>query len=198
MLLALIQWLADSTSLGWLRVFNYLTLRAVLAALTAFFIALALGPAVIRELRKLKVGQAVRQYGPKSHLVKEGTPTMGGILILIAVGASTILWMDLSNRFVWVVLFVTLSFGAIGWVDDYRKVVHHDPEGMKSREKFFWQSLVGIASDRHLGLYRPQLLRDCGHEQRCEPHRRSGRLSHSAERFGRYRFGHLCLRGRPC
>ena len=114
MLLALIQWLADSTSLGWLRVFNYLTLRAVLAALTAFFIALALGPAVIRELRKLKVGQAVRQYGPKSHLVKEGTPTMGGILILIAVGASTILWMDLSNRFVWVVLFVTLSFGAIG------------------------------------------------------------------------------------
>ena len=132
MLLALIQWLADSTSLGWLRVFNYLTLRAVLAALTAFFIALALGPAVIRELRKLKVGQAVRQYGPKSHLVKEGTPTMGGILILIAVGASTILWMDLSNRFVWVVLFVTLSFGAIGWVDDYRKVVHHDPEGMKS------------------------------------------------------------------
>lgn len=90
MLLALIQWLADSTSLGWLRVFNYLTLRAVLAALTAFFIALALGPAVIRELRKLKVGQAVRQYGPKSHLVKEGTPTMGGILILIAVGASTI------------------------------------------------------------------------------------------------------------
>ena len=144
MLLALIHWLADSTSLGWLRVFNYLTLRAVLAALTAFFIALALGPAVIRELRKLKVGQAVRQYGPKSHLVKEGTPTMGGILILIAVGVSTILWMDLSNRFVWVVLFVTLSFGAIGWVDDYRKVVHHDPEGMKSREKFFWQSLVGI------------------------------------------------------
>ena len=131
MLLALIHWLADSTSLGWLRVFNYLTLRAVLAALTAFFIALALGPAVIRELRKLKVGQAVRQYGPKSHLVKEGTPTMGGILILIAVGVSTILWMDLSNRFVWVVLFVTLSFGAIGWVDDYRKVVHHDPEGSR-------------------------------------------------------------------
>lgn len=126
MLLALIHWLADSTSLGWLRVFNYLTLRAVLAALTAFFIALALGPAVIRELRKLKVGQAVRQYGPKSHLVKEGTPTMGGILILIAVGVSTILWMDLSNRFVWVVLFVTLSFGAIGWG---RRL----PEGRPSR-----------------------------------------------------------------
>ena len=152
MLLALIHWLADSTSLGWLRVFNYLTLRAVLAALTAFFIALALGPAVIRELRKLKVGQAVRQYGPKSHLVKEGTPTMGGILILIAVGVSTILWMDLSNRFVWVVLFVTLSFGAIGWVDDYRKVVHHDPEGMKSREKFFWQSLVGVIASVYLAF----------------------------------------------
>lgn len=152
MLLSLFQWLGDSFGWGWLRVFNYLTFRAVLAALTAFFIALFLGPSVIRELRKLKIGQAVRNYGPKSHLVKEGTPTMGGILILIAVGISTLLWMDLSNRFVWVVLFVTLSYGAIGWVDDYRKVVHHDPEGMKSREKFFWQSVVGIVASVYLAF----------------------------------------------
>lgn len=152
MLLSLFQWLGDSFGWGWLRVFNYLTFRAVLAALTAFFIALFMGPSVIRELRKLKIGQAVRNYGPKTHLVKEGTPTMGGILILIAVGISTILWMDLSNRFVWVVLFVTLSYGAIGWVDDYRKAVHHDPEGMKSREKFFWQSVVGIVASVYLAF----------------------------------------------
>lgn len=152
MLLALFQWLADTCGWGWLRVFNYLTLRAVFAALTAFFIGLAIGPKVIQELRILKVGQAVREYGPKTHLVKDGTPTMGGIIILIAVGLSTILWMDLSNRFVWVVLFVTLGIGAVGWVDDYRKVVHHNPEGMKSREKYFWQSLIAIIASVYLAF----------------------------------------------
>lgn len=152
MLLALFQWLADTCGWGWLRVFNYLTLRAVFAALTAFFIGLAIGPKVIQELRILKVGQAVREYGPKTHLVKDGTPTMGGIIILIAVGLSTILWMDLSNRFVWVVLFVTLGLGAVGWVDDYRKVVHHNPEGMKSREKYFWQSLIAITASVYLAF----------------------------------------------
>lgn len=152
MLLALFQWLADTCGWGWLRVFNYLTLRAVFAALTAFFIGLAIGPKVIQELRILKVGQAVREYGPKTHLVKDGTPTMGGIIILIAVGLSTILWMDLSNRFVWVVLFVTLGLGAVGWVDDYRKVVHHNPEGMKSREKYFWQSLIAIIASVYLAF----------------------------------------------
>lgn len=100
MLLALTQWMNETLGWGWLRVFNYLTFRAVFAALTAFFIGLLLGPKVIRELKLLKIGQAVRSYGPKSHLVKDGTPTMGGILILIAVGASTLLWMDLTNRFV--------------------------------------------------------------------------------------------------
>lgn len=152
MLLALFQWLSDSFGWGWLRVFNYLTLRAVFAALTAFFIGLAIGPRAIEELRLLKVGQAVREYGPKSHLVKNGTPTMGGIIILIAVGISTILWMDLSNRFVWVVLFVTLGLGAVGWMDDYKKVVHHDPEGMKSREKFFWQSLIALIASLYLAF----------------------------------------------
>ena len=152
MLLALFQWLADTCGWGWLRVFNYLTLRAVFAALTAFFIGLAIGLKVIQELRILKVGQAVREYGPKTHLVKDGTPTMGGIIILIAVGLSTILWMDLNNRFVWVVLFVTLGLGAVGWVDDYRKVVHHNPEGMKSREKYFWQSLIAITASVYLAF----------------------------------------------
>ncbi len=152
MLLALFQWLADTCGWGWLRVFNYLTLRAVFAALTAFFIGLAIGPKVIHELRILKVGQAVREYGPKTHLVKDGTPTMGGIIILIAVGIATILWMDLSNRFVWVVLFVTLGLGAVGWVDDYRKVVHHNPEGMKSREKYFWQSLIALTASVYLAF----------------------------------------------
>lgn len=144
MLLSLFQWMSDAFGWGWLRVFNYLTLRAVFAALTAFFIGLFLGPKVIYELRLLKIGQAVRKYGPESHLVKDGTPTMGGILILIAVGISTILWMDLSNRFVWVVLFVTLGLGAVGWCDDYKKVVHHDPEGMRSRESFSGNLLLPL------------------------------------------------------
>lgn len=152
MLLALTQWMSEILGWGWLRVFNYLTFRAVFTALTAFFIGLLLGPKVIRELKLLKIGQAVRSYGPKSHLVKDGTPTMGGILILIAVGASTLLWMDLTNRFVWVVLFVTLSLGAVGWSDDYRKVVHHNPEGMSSREKYFWQSLIGITASVYLAF----------------------------------------------
>ena len=145
MLLALIHWLADSTSLGWLRVFNYLTLRAVLAALTAFFIALALGPAVIRELRKLKVGQAVRQYGPKSHLVKEGTPTMGGILILAAIIVSSLLWCSLSNLFVWLCLAVILVFGATGFADDYVKVKKHTPDAMTAKMKLLLQFVTAFA-----------------------------------------------------
>ena len=100
----------------------------------------------------MKMGQAVRTNGPKTHIVKDGTPTMGGVLILIAIGLSTLLWMDLSNRFVWVVLFVTLGFGWIGWVDDYRKVVHHDPKGMSAKEKFGWQSLIGIIASVYLAF----------------------------------------------
>ncbi|MBV4397840.1 phospho-N-acetylmuramoyl-pentapeptide-transferase [Advenella alkanexedens] len=148
MLYELFGWL--STSISGFGVFEYITLRAMLACATALFIGLWAGPRVIRRLTALKIGQAVRAYGPESHLVKNGTPTMGGVLILIAIGISTLLWADLSNRFVWVVMLVTFGFGAIGWVDDYRKVVYRNPEGMSSREKFFWQSLIGLIASVYL------------------------------------------------
>lgn len=145
MLFSLSQWLQGlyPEQLGFLRVFQYLTARAVLAALTSLVIGLALGPWVIRRLAALKIGQPIREYGVKEHLAKSGTPTMGGVLILLAIAISTLLWFDWANRFVWVVMLVTLGFGAIGWVDDWRKVVKKDPEGMRSREKYFWQSLIG-------------------------------------------------------
>ena len=148
MLYELFGWL--SKSISGFGVFEYITLRAMLACATALFIGLWAGPRVIRKLTALKIGQAVRAYGPESHLVKNGTPTMGGVLILIAIGISTLLWADLSNRFVWVVMLVTFGFGAIGWVDDYRKVVYRNPEGMSSREKFFWQSLIGVIASVYL------------------------------------------------
>ncbi|MFV9475542.1 phospho-N-acetylmuramoyl-pentapeptide-transferase [Advenella sp. RU8] len=148
MLYELFGWL--SKSISGFGVFEYITLRAMLACATALFIGLWAGPRVIRKLTALKIGQAVRAYGPESHLVKNGTPTMGGVLILIAIGISTLLWADLSNRFVWVVMLVTFGFGAIGWVDDYRKVVYRNPEGMSSREKFFWQSLIGLIASIYL------------------------------------------------
>jgi phospho-N-acetylmuramoyl-pentapeptide-transferase len=145
MLLSLTQWLQGLyPEWGFLRVFQYLTLRAVMAAATALVIGLAAGPAVIRRLQSLKIGQPIRGYGMESHLSKSGTPTMGGVLILIAITSSTLLWVDLSNRFVWICLIVTLGFGAIGWADDWRKVVNKDPEGMPSREKYMWQSIIGV------------------------------------------------------
>ncbi len=144
MLLELAQWLARDIRA--FSVFNYITLRAVLATLTALAIGLVFGPVLIRKLAQMKIGQAVRHDGPQTHLTKSGTPTMGGALILIGVGASTLLWSDLSNRFVWPVLLVTLGFGWIGWVDDYRKVVRRDPRGMAAKEKYFWQSLIGLAA----------------------------------------------------
>lgn len=148
MLLELFRSLADGFPA--LNVFNYLTLRAVLAALTSMAIGFALGPWVIARLKNLHFGQAVRTDGPKTHLVKDGTPTMGGALILFAITVSTLLWADLSNRFIWVVLFVTLGYGSIGWIDDYRKVVHHNPKGMSAREKFSWQSVIGLAAAFYL------------------------------------------------
>ena len=150
MLLWLAQYFQDE--LGPLRVFNFITFRAVFATLTALAIGLFSGPAVIRMLTRLKVGQAVRTNGPQTHLIKSGTPTMGGALILISIGVSTLLWSDWSNRFIWPVLVVTLGFGAIGWVDDYRKVVHKDPKGMPSREKFLWQSLIGVGAALYLAF----------------------------------------------
>ncbi|HAW44769.1 MAG TPA: phospho-N-acetylmuramoyl-pentapeptide-transferase [Sutterella sp.] len=148
MLLSLFQYLSDD--IRTFQMFNYLSLRAVLAALTSLIIGFAAGPATIRYLRDMHFGQAVRSYGPKTHLAKDGTPTMGGVLILIAASFSTVLWMDLSNRFVWVALFVTLAFGAIGWSDDYRKVKLHNPQGMSAKEKFAWQSLVGFLAAIYL------------------------------------------------
>lgn len=148
MLLELFRSLADGFPA--LNVFNYLTLRAVLAALTSMGIGFALGPWMIARLKNLHFGQAVRTDGPKTHLVKDGTPTMGGALILFAITVSTLLWADLSNRFIWVVLFVTLGYGSIGWIDDYRKVVHHNPKGMSAREKFSWQSVIGLAAAFYL------------------------------------------------
>lgn len=153
MLLLLTQWLSAEYRV--FSVFNYITLRAVLATLTALFIGLLCGPAVIRKLTAMKIGQAVRQDGPQTHLVKSGTPTMGGVLVLISVGLATLLWADLSNRFVWVVLVVTLGFGLVGWVDDYRKVVHHDPKGMSAREKYFWQSALGLLAAVYLAFSIP-------------------------------------------
>ena len=120
--------------------------------MTALLIGLSFGPMVIRKLTELKIGQPIRDYGLQSHLVKSGTPTMGGVLILIGVGVSTLLWFDWSNRFVWVVMLVTFGFGAVGWVDDWRKVVNKDPEGMRSREKFFWQSLIGGVAALYLAF----------------------------------------------
>ncbi len=145
MLLSLAQWLQSlSPEWGFLRIFQYITFRAVMAAMTALLIGLAAGPWVIRRLTSLKIGQPIRGYGMASHLSKSGTPTMGGVLILLSIAIATLLWFDLSNRFVWIVLIVTLGFGAIGWVDDWRKVVNKDPEGMRSREKYFWQSVLGL------------------------------------------------------
>jgi phospho-N-acetylmuramoyl-pentapeptide-transferase len=123
-----------------------------MAAMTSLLIGLAFGPWVIRRLTALKIGQPVRAYGVESHIVKSGTPTMGGVLILIAIGASTLLWFDWSNRFVWIVMVVTVGFGAIGWVDDWRKVVQKNPEGMPSGEKYLWQSVIGLIAALYLAF----------------------------------------------
>ncbi len=150
MLLELAQWL--SKDLRVFNVFNYITLRTVLAAMTALVISFLFGPAVIRWLAEKKIGQAVRDDGPQSHLAKTGTPTMGGALILIAIGVTTLLWGDLGNRYVWVVLLVTLGFGAVGWVDDWRKVVHRNPKGLASRWKYFWTSAIALAAALYLAV----------------------------------------------
>jgi len=128
------------------NVFQYLTLRAILGVLTALGIALLLGPLMIRKLSVHQIGQVVRDDGPETHLAKAGTPTMGGALILIAIGVATLLWADLTNRYVWVVLAVTTAFGAIGWIDDYKKLIERKPEGLKARYKYFWQSVAGLGA----------------------------------------------------
>ena len=148
MLLELAQWLAKDIRA--FNVFGYITLRAVLACLTALLLSFVVGPTMIRKLAAYKIGQAVRDDGPQTHLVKAGTPTMGGALILVAVVVTTLLWADLSNRFVWLVLGVTVAFGGIGWIDDYRKVVHRNPKGLSAKAKFFWQSVFGLGAALYL------------------------------------------------
>ncbi|WP_096085337.1 phospho-N-acetylmuramoyl-pentapeptide-transferase [Agaribacterium haliotis] len=148
----MLYWLADYLKeyIPVFGVFRYLSFRAIVGVLTALGISMFLGPGVIRKLEQLQVGQAIREDGPQSHLSKSGTPTMGGALILFAIGLATLLWADLGNRFVQVVLFVTFSFGAVGWVDDYRKVVEKNSKGLPARWKYFWQSVFGLAASIYL------------------------------------------------
>jgi phospho-N-acetylmuramoyl-pentapeptide-transferase len=150
MLLALTQWLARDVRA--FNVFGYITLRAVLATLTALIISFVVGPIMIRKLTAYKIGQAVRDDGPRTHLAKAGTPTMGGALVLVSVTVTTLLWADLRNRFIWVVLVTTLGFGIIGWVDDYRKVVHRNPKGLSAKAKFGWQTAIGLGVAAYLAF----------------------------------------------
>lgn len=143
----MLVWLAEylSQTYDFFSVFQYLTVRAILGVLTALLFSLLIGPAMIRFLTHLQIGQSVRSDGPQTHLSKAGTPTMGGALILAAIGLSTLLWSDLGNRYVWVVIFTTFAFGAVGWVDDYRKVVEKNSRGLPARYKYLWQSLAAIS-----------------------------------------------------
>ncbi|SBS33075.1 Phospho-N-acetylmuramoyl-pentapeptide-transferase [Marinomonas aquimarina] len=131
-------------------VFNYLSLRAILGVLTALFISLLIGGKVIRLLQRLQIGQAVRDDGPQSHLSKAGTPTMGGVMILFSIAISTLLWGDLTNPYVWVTLLTMIAFGAVGWVDDYRKVVEKNSRGLPAKWKYFWQSVFGLSAAIYL------------------------------------------------
>jgi phospho-N-acetylmuramoyl-pentapeptide-transferase len=144
MLLYLTEWLAQYDNA--FNVFQYLTLRTILGVLTALLISLLVGPMMIRRLSFHQIGQTVRNDGPESHFSKAGTPTMGGALILVAISIATLLWSDLTNRYVWIVLIVTLVFGIIGLVDDYKKLVLNDPKGLVARWKYFWQSIAGLGA----------------------------------------------------
>jgi len=142
----MLYWLAELLSqyIGAFQVFQYLTFRGILGVMTALAISLLVGPVMIRKLNYHQIGQAIRSDGPETHLSKSGTPTMGGALILVAIAISTLLWSVLSNQYVWLVLAVTLVFGAVGWVDDYRKVINRDSRGLPARWKYFWQSIGGL------------------------------------------------------
>ncbi len=161
------------------NVFNYLTLRAVLATLTALTISFIVGPAVIRKLTALKIGQSVRSDGPQTHLVKSGTPTMGGALILVSVTVTTLLWADLSNHYVWVALATLIGFGVIGWVDDWRKVVEKNSRGLPSRWKYFWQSVIGLA----VAVYLWQSASQPSHTELILPFIKHGTIALSAFAF---------------
>jgi phospho-N-acetylmuramoyl-pentapeptide-transferase len=138
------DWLAQD--IRFFNVFRYLTLRGILGVITALSISLLIGPAMIRWLNHYQIGQTVRDDGPETHLKKAGTPTMGGALILVSITISTLLWADLSNRFVWIVLITTMAFGVIGWADDYKKLVNKDPKGIGAKNKYFWQTVFGLGA----------------------------------------------------
>ena len=150
----MLLWLTEmlSRDIRTFNVFSYISLRAVLATMTALVISFLIGPRMIAWLTRMRIGQAVRDDGPQTHLTKAGTPTMGGALILVSIAVTTLLWADLDNRFVWVVLLVTLGFGAVGWVDDWRKVVARNTKGLPARAKLFWQSLIGIVAAVYLAF----------------------------------------------
>jgi len=141
---------------GGFRVFHYLTFRAILGALTSLVISFVVGPIMIRKLSRKKIGQSIRELGPQSHYEKKGTPTMGGALILIAIACSTLLWADLSNRYIWVILLVTLGYGVIGFIDDYRKVIKGNSDGLSAKAKYSWQSIIGILAA--VFLYKTAIL----------------------------------------
>ena len=144
----MIYWIAKqfTVQLSFLNLFSYLTLRAIFAAISALAISLVIGPWMIDKLSRYQIGQVVRDDGPQTHLKKAGTPTMGGLLILVAIIVSTLLWADLSNRFVWIVLGVTTAFGLVGFYDDYLKLVKKNPKGLIARWKYFWQSVAGLGA----------------------------------------------------
>ncbi|GAA0693605.1 phospho-N-acetylmuramoyl-pentapeptide-transferase [Dyella sp. SG562] len=159
MLLELADWMARHFTA--LHLFQYITFRTIMAALTALAMSLLFGPALIRKLAALKAGQVVRKDGPQTHLSKAGTPTMGGVMILLAVAIATLLWADLHNRYVWVVLAVLLSFGVIGFYDDYKKLVLKDSRGLASRWKYFWQSVFGLIAALFLYFTAPTTPPPC-------------------------------------
>ena len=156
MLLELAQWLVRDMHMRAFNVFTYITLRTVLAAMTALAISFIIGPWMIRRLTALKIGQSVRDDGPQTHLIKAGTPTMGGALILTSVVITTLLWGDLENRYVWITLLTTIGFGIVGWVDDYQKVVYRNPKGLSARYKFLFQSIIAAVAVSYLA-YRANL-----------------------------------------
>jgi len=144
MLLILTDYLSQYYSA--FTVFNYVTLRTIMGALTALAISLIIGPTMIRTLTVKQIGQTIRSDGPESHLAKSGTPTMGGALILFAIAISAVLWIRIENHYLWILLFTTLGFGLVGWVDDYKKLIHKDPKGLVAKWKYFWQSVVGLTA----------------------------------------------------
>ncbi|MEO7072620.1 MAG: phospho-N-acetylmuramoyl-pentapeptide-transferase, partial [Rhodanobacter sp.] len=156
MLLELADWMARHFTA--LHLFQYITFRTIMAALTALSLSLLMGPSLIRKLSALKAGQVVRSDGPQTHLVKAGTPTMGGVMILLSVTIATMLWADLHNRYVWIVLAVMLAFGVIGFYDDYRKLVMKDSRGLPARWKYFWQSVFGLGAALFLYWTAPLAL----------------------------------------